>query len=156
MTMEEKTSNKTVGNYGEVRDRIEDLRDDIEDGFSDLRSKVQDMDADELRRDISNLMMIGHSQMDIIRCQRNQINDLRDRMYDMDNDVASLKEKLEAAETELETYRQRNRTLHDTWRECDRELDRRSNGLKASIRIMLAMAAFMLVELLVIAWLALA
>jgi len=139
-----------------VTDPLNELRNDMDNGFARLRKNVEEMDADELRRDISNLMMIGHSQMDIIRCQRHQINDLRDRMYDMDNDVASLKEKLEAAETEIETYKLRNKTLYDTWRECDRELDMRNNGLHASIRIMFAMAAFMLVELLVIACLALA
>lgn len=71
--MEEKTSNETVGNYGEVRDRIEDLRDDMEDGFSDLRSKVQEMDADELRRELSLLMMIGSSQMGTISSLRRDI-----------------------------------------------------------------------------------
>lgn len=71
--MEEKTSNETVGNYGEVRDRIEDLRYDMEDGFSDLRSKVQEMDADELRREMSLLMMIGSSQMATIRSLRRDV-----------------------------------------------------------------------------------
>lgn len=128
-----------------VTDPLKELRDDMDNGFVRLRKNVEEMDSDELRRDISNLMMIGHSQMDIIRFQRDEINELRE-----------LREKLEAAETEIETYKLRNKTLYDTWHECDRELDRRNNGLRASIRIMLAMAVFMLVELLVIAWLALA
>ena len=72
MTMEAKTANN-VGNYGAVRDRIEELRDDMEDGFSGLRSKVQEMDADELRRELSLLMMIGSSQMGEVRRLRRDI-----------------------------------------------------------------------------------
>lgn len=74
--MEEKTSNETVGNYGEVRDRVEELRDDMEDGFGDLRSKVQEMDADELRRELSLLMMIGNSQMTTIHRLRRDVDEM--------------------------------------------------------------------------------
>lgn len=56
-----------------VVDRVEELRDDMEDGFSDLRSKVQEMDADELRREVSLLMMIGSSQMETIRILRRDV-----------------------------------------------------------------------------------
>ena len=86
MAMEEKTSNKTIGNYGEVRDRIEDLRDDMEDGFSDLRSKVQEMDANELRREMSLLMMIGSSQMDAIRRQRREIDGMNVDLIRLNNE----------------------------------------------------------------------
>ena len=56
-----------------VIDRYAELHGDMENGFSKLRKNVEEMDADELRRDISNLMMIGHSQMDTIRRQRREI-----------------------------------------------------------------------------------
>ena len=58
----------------DVIDRFDELHDDMENGFSKLRKNVEEMDADELRRDISNLMMIGHSQMDTIRRQRREID----------------------------------------------------------------------------------
>lgn len=67
---------ETVGNYGAVRGRIEELRDDMEDGFSDLRSKVQEMDADELRRELRLLMMIGSSQMDAVRRLRRDVDEM--------------------------------------------------------------------------------
>lgn len=72
MIMEEKMTG-TTGVCDPVRDRVEELRDDMEDGFSDLRSKVQEMDADELRREMSLLMMIGCSQMDTIRSLRRDV-----------------------------------------------------------------------------------
>lgn len=57
-------------------DRIEELCDDMEDGFSDLRSKVQEMDADELRREVSLLMMIGNSQMTTIHRLRRDVDEM--------------------------------------------------------------------------------
>lgn len=63
----------TEGVGSPVVDRVEELRDDMEDGFSDLRSKVQEMDADELRREISLLMMIGSSQMETMRILRRDV-----------------------------------------------------------------------------------
>lgn len=64
-----------------VTDRFDELRDDMDNGFKVLRKNVEEMDADELRRDIGNLMMIGHSQMDTIRCQRREIDGMqRDMM----------------------------------------------------------------------------
>lgn len=61
-----------------VVDRVEKLCDDMEDGFSDLRSKVQEMDANELRRELSLLMMIGNSQMEAVRQLRRDV-DVMDR-----------------------------------------------------------------------------
>ena len=58
----------------DVIDRFDELNDDMENGFSKLRKNVEEMDADELRRDISNLMMIGHSQMDTIRRHRREVD----------------------------------------------------------------------------------
>lgn len=59
-----------------VTDRFDELRSDMENGFSKLGKNVGRMSADELRRDIDNLMMIGHSQMDIIRRQRREIDEM--------------------------------------------------------------------------------
>lgn len=135
---------------------VESVVDSFNETIDDVSARIDQLDIDAARQQLRLLTMIGAAQKGIIADKDVKINELRDRMYDMDNDVARLKEKLEAAETKLETYRQRNRTLYDTWRECDRELDRHRCGLRTSVRIMLAMAAFMLVELLAIAWLALA
>lgn len=60
-----------------VVDRFDELRDDMEGGFSKLRRNVEEMDADELRRDVHNLMMIGNSQMDTIRRQRREIDGMQ-------------------------------------------------------------------------------
>ena len=60
-----------------MRDRFDELRDDMENGFSNIRKNVGRMSADELRRDIDNLMMIGHSQMDTIRRQRREIDGMQ-------------------------------------------------------------------------------
>lgn len=75
--METKT-NVTVDTCDSVRDRVAELRDDMENGFSDLRSQVQEMDADELRRELSLLMMIGNSQMEAVRQLRRDV-DVMDR-----------------------------------------------------------------------------
>lgn len=50
-----------------VVDRFEELESDMRDGFKGLRNDVENMDADELRRTVSMLEMIGHSQMNSIR-----------------------------------------------------------------------------------------
>lgn len=60
-----------------VVDRFDELHDDMDNGFSKLRKNVEEMDADELRRDIQSLMMIGHSQMDTIRRQRREIEEMQ-------------------------------------------------------------------------------
>lgn len=60
-----------------VVDRFDELRDDMESGFSKLRKNVEEMGADELRRDVQNLMMIGNSQMDTIRRQRREIEGMQ-------------------------------------------------------------------------------
>lgn len=75
MIMETKT-NVTVGTCDSVTDRVEELRDDMNDGFSDLRSKMQEMDVDELRREMSLLMMIGNSQMETIRRLRRDVDEM--------------------------------------------------------------------------------
>lgn len=59
-----------------VVDRFEELCNDMDDGFSDLRSKVQEMDADELRREMSLLMMIGNSQMETIHRLRRDVDEM--------------------------------------------------------------------------------
>ena len=79
---------------GHVVDRFEELESDMRDGFKRLRNNVEEMDADELRRDVSNLMMIGHSQMDTIRRQRREIDG-------MQRDLLSL-------------HQERSRTIHAT------------------------------------------
>lgn len=60
-----------------VTDRFDELHDDMNNGFKVLRKNVEEMDADELRRDIQSLMMIGHSQMDTIRRQRREIEEMQ-------------------------------------------------------------------------------
>ena len=77
-----------------MTDRFDELHGDMESGFSKLRKNVEEMDADELRRDVSNLMMIGHSQMDTIRQQRREIDG-------MQRDLLSL-------------HKERARTIHAT------------------------------------------
>lgn len=59
-----------------VVDRVEELCNDMEDGFSDLRSMVQEMDANELRREMSLLMMIGNSQMETIHRLRRDVDEM--------------------------------------------------------------------------------
>lgn len=79
MTMEVKTT-ETVGACDPVRDRVEELRDDMKNGFSDLRSKVQEMDDDELRREMSMLMIIGSAQMEAIRRLRRDVDEMDDNL----------------------------------------------------------------------------
>lgn len=73
-----------------VTDRFEELRDDMDNGFSNLRKNVEEMDADALRRDIGNLMMIGHSQMDIIRRQRREIDEMQRSLLSLSEERASV------------------------------------------------------------------
>lgn len=56
-----------------VVDRFDELEGDMRDGFKKLRHDVEGMDADELRRTVSMLEMIGHSQMDSIRRLRSEV-----------------------------------------------------------------------------------
>lgn len=60
-----------------VTDRLDELRDDMDNGFAKLRKNVEEMNADELRCDVGNLMMIGHSQMATIRSQRREIDGMQ-------------------------------------------------------------------------------
>ena len=71
-----------------VTDRFDELRSDMENGFSKLGRNLEEMDADELRRDIGNLMMIGHSQMDTIRRQRREIDGMQKDLIRMHNERA--------------------------------------------------------------------
>ena len=73
-----------------VTDRFDELRDDMDNGFKTLRKNVEEMDADELRRDISNLMMIGHSQMDTIRRQRSEIDKMNRDLRSLNEERASV------------------------------------------------------------------
>lgn len=73
-----------------VTDRFDELRDDMDNGFKTLRKNVDEMDADELRRDINNLMMIGHSQMDTIRRQRQEIDGMQRDLRSLNEERASV------------------------------------------------------------------
>lgn len=73
-----------------VTDRFDELRDDMDNGFSNLRKNVEEMDADALRRDIGNLMMIGHSQMDAIRRQRREIDKMQRDIRSLNEERASM------------------------------------------------------------------
>lgn len=59
-----------------VTDRFDELRNDMDNGFRDLRSRVQEMDTDELRREMSLLMMIGSTQMDAVRRLRRDVEEM--------------------------------------------------------------------------------
>lgn len=72
-----------------VTDRFDELRDDMDNGFSKLRKNLEEMDADELRRDVGNLMMIGHSQMDTIRQQRREIDGMQRDLLSLHKERAS-------------------------------------------------------------------
>lgn len=75
-----------------VVDRVEELCNDMEDGFSDLRSKVQEMDANELRREMSLLMMIGNSQMETIRRLRRDVDEMDRKLQFLRSDRSQIKE----------------------------------------------------------------
>lgn len=71
-----------------VTDRFDELHDDMEAGFSKLRKNLEEMDADELRRDIGNLMMIGHSQMSTIRIQNRDIDRMQRDLLSLNGERA--------------------------------------------------------------------
>lgn len=71
-----------------VTDRFDELRNDMENGFSKLGKSVGRMSADELRRDVSNLMMIGHSQMSTIRTQNREIEGMQKDLLRMHSERA--------------------------------------------------------------------
>lgn len=73
-----------------VTDRFDELHDDMNNGFKVLRKNVEEMDADELRRDIQSLMMIGHSQMDTIRRQRREIEEMQRDLRSLNEERASV------------------------------------------------------------------
>lgn len=57
-----------------VRDEFDEVRDEMDEGFSDMLGKVEEWDADHLRREVQILMMIGHEQMTTIRLLRNDLD----------------------------------------------------------------------------------
>lgn len=80
-----------------VIDRFNELHDDMNNGFSKLRKNVEEMDADELRREMSLLMMIGSTQMDTVRRLRRDVEE-------MDRDLHRLhveRDQFERASREL-------------------------------------------------------
>lgn len=132
------------------------MTDSFNEAIDDVSARIDKLDIDAARQQLHLLTMIGAAQKGIIADKDVRINELRDRIYDLDNELAEARNDLENAKDDIVHLAERNKVLSDTWSTCRDNLDRANGGLQASVRIMLAMAAFMLVELLVIAWLALA
>ena len=137
-------------------DATEDVIDSFEDRIDDVAMRIDQLDVDSARQQLHLLTMIGRAQMTIIGDKDVKIEELRDRAYDLDNEMAELRDDLETAEADIESLEQRNRVLRDSWERARENVDRMNGGLRTSVRIMVVMAAFMLVELVVIACLALA
>ena len=57
-----------------IRDEFDEVRDEMDKGFSDMLGKVEEWDADRLRREMQILMMVGHEQMTTIRILRNDLD----------------------------------------------------------------------------------
>lgn len=57
-----------------VRDEFDEVRDEMDEGFSGMLGKVEEWDADHLRREVQILMMVGHEQMTTIRLLRNDLD----------------------------------------------------------------------------------
>lgn len=132
------------------------VRSTFEETIGDVSKRIDQLDIDAARQQLHLLTMIGSAQRGIIADKDVRINELRDRIYDLDNELAEARNDLENAKDDIVHLAERNKALSDAWSTCRDNLDRANGGLQASVRIMFAMAAFMLVELLVIAWLALA
>lgn len=128
----------------------------LKETVDNVSKRIDQLDIDAARQQLHLLTMIGAAQKGIIADKDVKINELRDRIYDLDNELAEARNDLENAKDDIVHLAERNKVLSDTWSTCRDNLDRANGGLQASVRIMLAMAVFMLVELLVIAWLALA
>lgn len=99
-----------------VTDRVEELRDDMENGFSDLRSKVQEMDADELRREMSLLMMVGNSQMETIRRLRRDVDEMDWKLQRLHSERIEMDRKLQRLHSERAEFERVARELADAMR----------------------------------------
>lgn len=137
-------------------DEMDDVVDSFDERIDDVAMRIDQLDVDSARQQLHLLTMIGRAQMTIIGDKDVKIEELRDRAYDLDNEMAELRDDLETAEADIESLEQRNRVLRDSWERAREDVDRMNGGLRTSVRIMVVMAAFMLVELVVIACLALA
>lgn len=137
-------------------DNVNGVADSLKETVDNVFKRIDQLDIDAARQQLHLLTMIGAAQKGIIADKDVKINELRDRIYDLDNELAEARNNLENAKDDIIHLAERNKALSDTWSTCRDNLDRANGGLQASVRIMFAMAAFMLVELLVIAWLALA
>lgn len=137
-------------------DNVNGVADSLKETVDNVSKRIDQLDIDAARQQLHLLTMIGAAQKGIIADKDVRINELRDRIYDLDNELAEARNDLENAKDDIVHLAERNKVLSDTWSTCRDNLDRANGGLQASVRIMFAMAAFMLVELLVIAWLALA
>lgn len=155
MTMEAKMTGTTEA-CDPVRDRVEELCDDMKETVDNVSKRIDQLDIDSARQQLHLLTMIGAAQKGIIADKDVRINELRDRIYDLDNELAEARNDLENSKDDIVHLAERNKALSDAWSTCRDNLDRANGGLQASVRIMLAMAVFMFVEMLVIAWLALA
>lgn len=60
----------------DVIDEFDEVRDEMDEGFSDMLGKVEEWDADHLRREIQILMMVGHEQMTTVRLLRHELDSL--------------------------------------------------------------------------------
>lgn len=94
-------------------DRVEELCDDMEDGFSDLRSKVQEMDADELRREMSLLMMIGNSQMATIHRLRHDVDEMDCKLQRLHSERIEMDRRLQRLHSERAEFERVTRELAD-------------------------------------------
>lgn len=137
-------------------DNVNGVADSLKETVDNVSKRIDQLDIDAARQQLHLLTMIGAAQKGIIADKDVRINELLDRIYDLDNELAEARNDLENAKDDIVHLAERNKVLSDTWSTCRDNLDRANGGLQASVRIMLAMAVFMLVELLVIAWLALA
>ena len=61
----------------QITDKLDETKDDMANGFHDLLGRFEDMDAEDLRREIQTLMMVGHSQMSTIRLQNREIDGMQ-------------------------------------------------------------------------------
>lgn len=132
------------------------VTDSFNEAIDDVSARIDKLDIDTARRQLRLLIMIGTTQSTIIADRDAQITKLRDQLHDNDHEVVELQDDLVTAESELERATERNKDLLDSLRECRSDLLHERDKLRASTRIMVAEAAFMLVELLVISWLTLA
>lgn len=137
-------------------DNVNGVADSLKETVDNVSKRIDQLDIDVARQQLHLLTMIGAAQKGIIADKDVRINELLDRIYDLDNELAEARNDLENAKDDIVHLAERNKALSDTWSTCRDNLDRANGGLQASVRIMLAMAVFMLIELLVIAWLALA